>query len=175
MSRSVLGYHGTSRAAAELILGGQPFRLSRNAYDWLGDGVYFWEYGPRRAYEWARATYGVEAVVLRARIHLAGCLDLTDLGAPNELKKAFLGFMEMSRAMGLRVPRQSQGFRGLDREVINFFAGPEVRVVRAAFVEGEPLWDKSGLWDKTHIQVAVRDVSLISKIRIVEDVEREKF
>ena len=36
----VLGYHGTSVIAADRILE-DGFRISKNAYDWLGDGVYW--------------------------------------------------------------------------------------------------------------------------------------
>jgi len=39
--RRVYGYHGTSAAAAELILR-DGFMASKRSYDWLGDGVYFW-------------------------------------------------------------------------------------------------------------------------------------
>src|SRR5712692_1234198 len=49
----VVGYHATSARAARAILRGQPFRLSRNQYDWLGNDVYFWEAAPQRAWDWA--------------------------------------------------------------------------------------------------------------------------
>jgi hypothetical protein len=32
---------------------GEPFRKSRNDFDWLGEGVYFWEYGHDRALQFA--------------------------------------------------------------------------------------------------------------------------
>ncbi len=42
--RTVLAYHGCDAAVAERLLRGEPFRKSENDYDWLGAGVYFWEY-----------------------------------------------------------------------------------------------------------------------------------
>lgn len=36
----VTGFHGTSRASSGSILA-NGFDLSRNEYDWLGEGVYF--------------------------------------------------------------------------------------------------------------------------------------
>jgi hypothetical protein len=52
----VLGYHGCDRDIAEEVLSGK-FALapSKNEYDWLGHGVYFWEHNPRRALEWAKS------------------------------------------------------------------------------------------------------------------------
>jgi hypothetical protein len=38
----LVGYHGTNRQAAESILA-NGFETSQNEYDWLGEGVYFWQ------------------------------------------------------------------------------------------------------------------------------------
>ncbi len=61
----VLGYHGCEKAVADAIIGSDTQHLapSRQDYDWLGSGIYFWEADPRRALEWA-AGRG-----LRARSH----------------------------------------------------------------------------------------------------------
>src|SRR5580693_9214327 len=76
--RIVTGFHGSSyeRAATIVTLG--EFAPSKNDYDWLGHGVYFWEYAPLRAWQWARQKYGERACVVEARITLGRCLDLTD-------------------------------------------------------------------------------------------------
>ena len=60
------GYHGTTAQDAQAILQ-SGFRPSTNRYDWLGDGVYFWQDAPARAWEWARAHWGPRAAVV-------GCL-----------------------------------------------------------------------------------------------------
>jgi hypothetical protein len=39
-----------------------------------------------------------------------------------------------------------------------------VRSVRAAFIEGEPLFEGSALWSKAHVQIAVRDLSAIVRL-----------
>jgi len=49
----ILGYHGCDHRVAEKLLKGQPFQLSKNEYDWLGAGAYFWENDPVRAYQWS--------------------------------------------------------------------------------------------------------------------------
>ena len=43
-NRFVLGYHGCDRSIMNDILTGKSgLQASRNDYDWLGNGVYFWE------------------------------------------------------------------------------------------------------------------------------------
>lgn len=43
--RTVLAYHGCDVQVAERLLRGEQFKKSQNDHDWLGEGVYFWEYG----------------------------------------------------------------------------------------------------------------------------------
>lgn len=62
-----IGFHGTSTRAAERILA-SGFQISRNEYDWLGDGAYFFQDAPERALEWARARFGDEVAVIGAEI-----------------------------------------------------------------------------------------------------------
>jgi hypothetical protein len=45
-----IGYHGTNVQAAQRILS-SGFQVSRNEYDWLGDGAYFFQDAPARALE----------------------------------------------------------------------------------------------------------------------------
>jgi hypothetical protein len=178
MPRTVLGYHGTSRKAVEAVLGGAPLQISRNQWDWLGDGVYFWEYGPVRAWEWARERHGEQAAVLRATIALEGCLDLADLPGTRDLARVFGPFCAKMKEVGASLPVQKGKQHGLDRAVINFFAeevDPPVRVVRAPFIEGERLWDGSALWDRSHVQLAVRDGGLLAGVVQVEVPENERF
>ena len=46
-TRPVFGYHGCDQALADDLIAGRrsiaDWPLSRNAYDWLGHGLYFWE------------------------------------------------------------------------------------------------------------------------------------
>jgi hypothetical protein len=53
-SSFVLGYHGCDREVAESILANDDnFKHSKNDYDWLGSGTYFWEANPARGLEFA--------------------------------------------------------------------------------------------------------------------------
>src|SRR5258708_6515574 len=80
--RIVLAYHGCDAAVAERLLAGEPFRRSENDYDWLGSGVYFWEYGPDRALQFAREKQQrgriAAPAAVGALVQLGRCLDLLD-------------------------------------------------------------------------------------------------
>ena len=56
----VIAYHGCHSDTADRVLAGEPFVLSSNPYDWLGTGIYFWEYGPDRAWDWAEKRSATE-------------------------------------------------------------------------------------------------------------------
>ena len=52
----IIGFHGCDQSVGEAILRGEVtyLELSRNDYDWLGSGVYFWEGNPKRALQFAQ-------------------------------------------------------------------------------------------------------------------------
>jgi hypothetical protein len=81
----VTGYHGCDATVAAAALTEKAgLKLSANPYDWIGKGIYFWEHGPQRGYEWAieQASLSGKKIrnpsVLGAKINLGACLDLLD-------------------------------------------------------------------------------------------------
>jgi hypothetical protein len=173
---TVVGYHATSTVTARAILAGKQFRVSRNPYDWLGDGVYFWEAAPERAWEWAHTAraqgrLGPDIAVVGARIRLERCLDFHDTRWHAQFRAVYDILRERYQRSGKPLPRQTaRGEHGWDREVINYLAnvvyratGITVGVVRAPFrePEDEPLFAGSGLYRGAHVQIAVRDRRLI--------------
>ena len=50
--RTIVGFHGTSRSTAQDLVDGAAFDASANDDDWLGHGIYFWEYAPQQAWWW---------------------------------------------------------------------------------------------------------------------------
>ena len=75
----VLGFHGcNSTTFRNVLYEHQHLRPSENDYDWLGNGIYFWENGYERALDWALARYGEDARIVGAIIDLGHCLNLTD-------------------------------------------------------------------------------------------------
>ena len=168
----VRGYHGTSRLAAEQILG-EGFRISRMDYDWLGDGAYFFQEGPRRARDWAIRRHANDGVVLVAVIEIVDCVDLLDPEWASTVHAAYDGFLAARLANGAMLPRQTSGARRLDREVINYLVeqilvpgGMRVRSVRSSCREGDPVFPGSALFDLDHIQIAVRDLSVVKSVRL---------
>ena len=157
-----IGYHGTSAGAAQRILS-TGFELSRNEYDWLGDGAYFFQDAPARALEWARQRYGADAAVIGAEIDLDDCIDLLDVKWHTVVRNSYADLLRRLTASAQPLPRQTSGAHRLDRAVINRAVavlqshGIVARTVRAAFIEGEPLFPGSALWSRSHIQIAVRD------------------
>lgn len=175
-ARSVYGYHGCSVATAEGLLGGGvPFKISENAYDWLGAGVYFWEYGLDRAWRWAKEFHADEPAVVGAHIQLGDCFDLLDTRFTDILKELAPIYAESINASGVSLPKnkgKQLKMRYLDCAVVNwslkFLAsqGQNYQSVRCAFLEGAPVYDdgagaKSEIFLETHIQIAIRDQSCI--------------
>src|SRR5438046_8247688 len=115
----VNGYHGTTSDAAVSILR-DGFRISRNEYDWLGDGVYFFQDAPARAREWARDRWGDQAAVVGARIRLEDCMDLLDIRWAPILHEVYDGYLTQLKRTRSPAPRQTSGAHRLDREVINY-------------------------------------------------------
>lgn len=181
--RLVVGYHGCDRGIAEeVLLRDGSLRKSTNRYDWLGEGIYFWEHGYRRAAEFAewkrRRGEIAEPVVLGAYIHLGRCFDLTDTWATSCLNDFFVFLRASLEGQGEPIPTNhaaSPGdfdlvLRDLDCAVLNLAiqaldeqAGDNAhfQTVRGVFVEGEPAFEGARIHEKTHVQIAVRDPSCI--------------
>lgn len=175
--KTVVGYHGCSREIAEAILAGEDFRLSSNAYDWLGAGAYFWEYAPYRALEWAKQQFGSngsEPAVLGATIRLGRCLNLLDIEHIPDLLRAYR-IVEQNFG-NRRMPINTEtGAHFLDREVLDAYchlAKAEndylYQTVRGSYPEGEPVFAGSKILTHTHVQIAVRDISCLSRLHMVK-------
>jgi hypothetical protein len=146
-----------------VVLREDDLRSSTNPYDWLGDGIYFWEGSLRRAEEWALDVAGEEPEVLGAVISLGHCLDLLDQECLDHVWQTYDRLRAEARAAGKRLPRNRGGRRELDRMVLNEAASvppqgrPPFDSVRAAFMEGSLLAKDSGLHRQSHIQIAVHN------------------
>ena len=172
--RTVTGYHGCTRAVADAILAEGAFRLSENTYDWLGRGVYFCEYAPYRALEWARLVAlerGDEPAVLGVTIRLGRCVNLLDVEHHEALVETH---KRLVIEYGDRLPRNTgRGGHFLDRLVIDTACenaeevGSNVDTVRGSFAEGEPIYPGSKILSKAHTQIAVRNPVCITKIQLI--------
>jgi hypothetical protein len=172
----VVAYHGCHIDTAHRVLQTLTFLPSINKYDWLGDGIYFWEYAPHRAWEWAQAKFGDDGAVLKADIMLGHCLNLLDTAYFEGLQAAFEEVAERYRQAGRKLPSNRADKRHfLDRAIINEFCvvwqqsgGKPFQTVRGCFPEGEPVYQGSKILRETHVQIAVRDIACILGIEQVE-------
>jgi len=83
----ILDFHGRDKSVVEaVVFGNHRLKDSKNSWDWLGHGAYFWENSPSRAMEFAiaqskRADSSIkEPAVLGAALDLGYCLDLKSSG-----------------------------------------------------------------------------------------------
>lgn len=174
--RTIIAYHGCDASATERILAGEPFKKSQNDYDWLGEGIYFWEYGVDRALKFAefqRQRGKVQApAVVGAIVQLGRCFDLMDTRCTSELAQAFLEYRRLVRAIDLPMPKNAgrtpdKKLRRRDCAVLNFYLqrleerGVVYDSVRCAFVEGRPAFPGSGIREESHIQIAVRNPACV--------------
>jgi hypothetical protein len=174
--RIILGYHGCDRTVAKKLLDGVPFAPSQNDYDWLGHGIYFWEFGPDRALRFAKDQKERKKLktpsVVGALIQLGNCFDLLDTHFTHDLAQAYGEFERITKEQGLPLPKNrgntpDKKLRKLDCAVLNWYLaraahqGNEYDTVRGGFIEGGEVFPGSGISKETHIQVAVRNPTCI--------------
>lgn len=177
----VLGYHGCDEKTGEKILDGDHVSPSRNAYDWLGTGAYFWENSPKRALSWAKflqkyppaSSRKIEKpFVIGAIIDLGNCLDLSDAGSLTIIRQGYDQFKTMSESADANLPVNEAAHdddtdlvkRHLDCAVMNFVHLlrdqtdlPAFDTVRGIFTEGGELYPGAKIQSKTHVQICVRN------------------
>lgn len=181
----VLGFHGCDRAVAEDVLAGKDrLKPSKNEYDWLGHGSYFWENSPARALDFAtllrdhprRGRPQVKApYVIGAVIDLGRCFNLLDTACLAILAQGYDDYRQVSESAAVPLPtnkRLGDGrdmlLRYLDCAVIEFMhkfhesrGKQPYDSARGVFPEGDPVFPGAGIRDKDHIQVCVRNPNCI--------------
>lgn len=172
----VIGFHGCDLSVVnKVVAGGENLLASTNDYDWLGNGIYFWENNEARALQWAeelakRKSSSVKTpAVIGAIIDMGYCLDLTDSLCLEELKIGYDTLVAMSKETGMPMPKNvNLGnstdllLRKLDCAVIetmhkiNKLANKRpYDSVKGVFWEGRPLYPNAGFAEKNHIQICV--------------------
>lgn len=177
--RTVVAFHGTRRDTAEKLVAGATFGKSENDDDWLGHGIYFWEYAPQQAWWWAERRYGAgDAAVVGALVRLGRCIDLLDPSNVELLRSSHVELVDALKAAGQTLKSNANNHKYQDCAVFNYLyaklatAGFDVESSRAVFVplvagnkagrKGLPrLWSRSGVFEGAHIQLSVREPSNI--------------
>ncbi len=177
LSRIVVGYHGCQEEFARNLLLESvkvpEWKPSRNAWDWLGHGIYFWEYSPTRALRWARERYessGKRPAVIGALIDLGRCFDLLDESLMDILVETYERLERTLTESGLPMPANAgRDWKKRERDCLvinNCLVAAEQNciafdTVRGAFLEGEPAYPGAGFSRESHMQIAVRTTSCI--------------
>lgn len=179
----VLGFHGCDQSVVSKILNSPTEHLhpSKNDYDWLGNGIYFWLNDPQRALEWAEdaARRGKieKPAVIGAVIDLGNCLNLCERESIQLLQRSYKELADAFAEIGLDINSEVSnrrpdvgGFmimRELDCMIIEHVHELVSRVkvsfdtVYGYFQEGAEAYPGSGVREKSHIQIAVRNTDCI--------------
>ena len=184
----IIGFHGCDRKIRDSIITQKSKNLkpSENSYDWLGNGVYFWENNHERALEYARNIKNnpenstskiVTPSVLGAVIDLGYCMDLLDSSYLKLLKYGYKLLTETNKKHDLEIPKnkpidkkgEDLPLRNLDcavMETVHQFNRDnenrhEFDSVRGVFFEGDDLYKNAGFKEKNHIQIAIRNPNCI--------------
>jgi len=189
----VIGFHGCERAIRDQLLN-KPNDIiySRQPYDWLGHGMYFWENNYTRAFQWAEDKMRRGAIqnpaVIGGVLYLGYCCDFLDTKYIQMLKENYKVMADYYKAGGKEMPQnkdlpqdkyKDKILRELDCAVIEHLhkensvqvqkgikekGYSESKVfdsTRAVFTEGGPVFEGAGLFEKSHIQICIRNPNCI--------------
>lgn len=174
----IIGFHGCDQKTLEkVVFKGETLKPSVNPYDWLGNGVYFWEQNLERAWKWAKdsvkfskKTKGEinEPAVIGAVIDLGYCLNLLDNNCIELLRDQYELFKLGMEIAGKEMPVNTEYRRNLDCAVIESLHRQRIEnddipfdSVRGVFIEGKEIYPTSGFMKNSHIQICIRNPNCI--------------
>jgi len=174
----VIGYHSCDMEIGLKVLNGQAELMpSNNDWDWLGEGVYFWEQNPQRALEYAEEVanghqFNKKKIktpfVLGAIIQLGNCLNLVESHSLSILESAYSGLEKVTKEAGMVLPLNNNSNRKLDCAVIRYVHqsrrlnnDPQYETIRSAFIEGREVYPGASFTTRHHLQVCVLNQDLI--------------
>ena len=187
----MIAYHGCDKSVRDSVLKGDPFIKSENPYDWLGNGVYFWENDEQRAFEWAVSLKDSgrisEPSVIGAVLDLGNCLNLLERESLDMLSQGYDSLKDMSEDMGYEMPHNAniKGnndwlLRNLDCAVIEQVHMivreknlPQYDSVRGLFEEGDAVYPGSGFRHKTHIQICIVNPNCIIGCFVPRQIDKD--
>lgn len=173
-----MGFHSCDKEVGLKVLNGSAqLTPSTNPWDWLGDGIYFWEQNPERALQYAiessqKLQFNKLPVktpfVIGAIIELGNCLNLVEPESLFILKKAYEDIERIYAEAGKPLPVNKGNNRKLDAAVFKHLhksreSNPRLKydTIRCAFVEGDPIYPSANFSSRLHIQICVLNEELI--------------
>jgi len=174
----VMGFHSCDKVVGlDVINGRTQLRASNNIWDWLGEGIYFWEQNPARALEYAiessmKKQFNKIPIqtpfVIGAIIELGNCLNLVEPESLATLKEAFAGLEGIMNEAGKSVPKNEKNNRRLDSAVFKHLHASRRKnssipfdTIRCAFNEGDPIYPGANFTTRLHLQLCVINRNVI--------------
>lgn len=189
----IIGFHGCDESVCNALLTNPDnIKISKNPYDWLGYGMYFWENNYERAMQWAIDKQKRGAIkkpaVIGALIQPGNCCDFLNAKYIQMLSVAYKMMVEEYGILGIQLPKnrdllsdkhKDMILRELDCLAIEFMhervlldMQSEIKEkgysnkdifdsTRGAFLEGGPIYEGAGIYEKTHIQICIRNLNCI--------------
>ncbi len=174
----IIGFHGCDQETFErVIYKGEELKPSMNTYDWLGNGIYFWEQNLERAWQWAKNSVNFpkktksvikKPAVIGAVINLGYCLNLLDNNCIELLKNQYELFRLSMEITNKEMPVNTAYNRSLDCAVIESLHTQRLEdndisfdSVRGVFIEGKEIYPSSGFMNNSHIQICIRNPNCI--------------
>ncbi len=185
----VTGFHSCDKTVGLQVLTGEiDLKPSKNIWDWLGEGIYFWEQNPSRALEYAiESAEGKQfnkvriniPFVLGATIELGNCLNLIEPQSVAILKEAYAGLLRLHEQLNKKMPVNEGDNRKLDCAIFRYIH--QVRrqngdapydTIRAAFSEGIEVYPGASFTSRGHLQICVLNTNLIRGYFLPRPLER---
>lgn len=183
-SNLLIGVHSCEEEDQQRLINDiSYFKRSQEAYDWLGHGMYFWEGNEKRAMQWAQVKKKSgtlkEPAVVGAVCDLGKCFDLLDSTNIATLKEYYNLFVQDAQKVDYDIPQNidhpkdkgDRVLRYLDCAVIEYMHSfmetndePLFDSIRAAFIEGKPIYPTAGFHEKTHIQICIINPNCIKGV-----------
>jgi hypothetical protein len=174
----VAGFHSCDKAVGLKVLNGEmDLNPSKNPWDWLGGGVYFWEQNPGRALEYANeSAAGIQKnkvrittpFVIGAIVELGNCLNLLESRSLAVVKQGYELLVKRYARLNKDLPLNKGARRELDCTVIRYVhtlveeeGFQPYDSVRCAFQEGGEVYKGSNFTDRLHIELCVINKDII--------------
>lgn len=185
----ILGFHGCDEETCQhLVNNPREFHFNKNSYDWLGNGMYFWENNLERACQWAleKQKQGKikQPAVLGALIHPGNCCDFLNSKYTEQLAAYYVNLRKrldnmphnedvksdphkdkLLRKLDCAVIEQMHREMSIEQEIerqkYGFVTRDTYDTVRCAFLEGAPAFPGAAIKLKNHIQICVRNPNSI--------------
>jgi len=139
---SIIAFHSCDKKVGLKVLNGEDdLKPSNNTWDWLGEGIYFWEQNPLRALEYAEESSSKKQFnkipvetpfVLGAIIELGNCLNLLETQSLKILSEAYKGLEKLAERHNEMMPVNKGNNRALDCAVIQYIHRSNVKKATTA-------------------------------------------